>query len=90
MWVGHLASDTHDRIDHQILVDPRAQRFWDPHEISGDWFTERGLARFGFAWDIGYVYGADATLESPKVWLSPVIDHATELEATLLQLLGQA
>lgn len=63
-------------------------RFWDPGELSGRWFTEQGLSRFGFAWDIAYVYPKDAALELPQTWLSPVIDHAQELEATLLQLLA--
>lgn len=87
MWVKHLATDAQARIDSSIAADPRVARFWDPSEVSGRWFTEQRLSRFGFAWDIAYVYTKDAALESPQAWLSPVIHHAQELEATLLQLL---
>ena len=87
MWVKHLASDAKARIDDRILADPRVTRFWDPSEVSGRWFTEQGLSRFGFAWDIGFVYAAHAALESPHSLFSPVVDHAEELEATLRPLL---
>ena len=50
-------------INPGFFNDPRAVSFWDPHEISGNWFSQQPLGGLGggpVVWDAYYAFAAHA------------------------------
>src|SRR3954451_20404727 len=92
LWEPMYPGDERSKIPARMFDDPRVTSFWDPREISGTWFGERGLAGLrGVVWDAYYVFGPAARWDAAPGRLlsagSPIIGSVDALQRTLVPLL---
>lgn len=69
IWEPVFAPDASDpataraSINPALFSDPRAVSFWDPHDISGNWFSQQTLGGLGggpTVWDAYYAFEPSA------------------------------
>jgi hypothetical protein len=69
IWEPVYAPDASDpyaartNINPALFSDPRAVSFWDPHDISGNWFSHQPLGGLGgvpTVWDAYYAFAPSA------------------------------
>jgi hypothetical protein len=83
-------------INAALFSDPRATSFWDPHEISGTWFSHQPLGGLGggpIVWDAYFAFAPSAhwgqTAPTHLVAAgSTIIGNTDALEHSFVPLLG--
>ncbi len=91
-----LLGDDRSNVDANLIPDARATHFWDPDRLLGTWFPKqeeyKSLTFGPIAWDIYFLYGADAKWEdTPEPLVTSgrtVISKSANLEKSLNQLLA--
>ncbi len=93
MWEPILGGD-HDRATGatHAINGPQVTHYWDPEAASGRWFADNmPWEQSGPAWDVFYLFDADATWESAPdpvlAWGFTIVGERDVLQAGLDQLL---
>jgi hypothetical protein len=88
-----LGGDSRDDWDSRTLPDPRVVHFWDGEHVAGKWFAREVDGYQGIAWDVYYLYGPEATLETVPWALSgsggTIYRERETLKSQLLMLLNE-
>lgn len=64
VWLPMLAGDAREEWNGMTMPDARVTHFWDGDLQIGQWFATQVDGYDGVAWDIYYLYGADAVWET--------------------------
>jgi hypothetical protein len=64
VWLPMLGGDAREEWNGTAMSDPRVAHFWDGETQAGQWFAKQVDGYDGIAWDVYYLYGADATWNS--------------------------
>ena len=96
IWFNVIASDDRSGWTEGALTDERVLHIWDEKHILGEWFPQqqsyREHIRGDLAWDIYFLYGAEARWqETPEPLIdsgSPIISKRDELKANMAALLA--
>jgi hypothetical protein len=87
IWEPVYAPDASDpsaaltNINPALFNDPRATSFWDPHEISGNWFSHQPLGGLGggpTVWDAYYAFAPSAH------WAQSTLNHLVAAGSTII------
>jgi hypothetical protein len=94
LWEPMYPGDTRSKIPTRLFADPRVTSFWDPDEISGNWFAAHplgGLGGGGIVWDAYYAFPAGAkwrrALSAPVAAGSDIIGSTDGLRTSFIPLL---
>jgi hypothetical protein len=80
VWVNRGIGDDRESVDPALLEDERVTQYWDPEGLTGRHFADGE----GFAYDVYYVFGPDATWrDRPVDQARPVVDAVDRLRAQL-------
>ena len=95
VWVPFLAGTQQAAdVSQRVLPDPRVVHYWDGAASTSAWFAENVELSASPAWDVYYLYGADATwTDVPGPLVSSggtVIGRSSELSDAVAQLLRGA
>ena len=93
VWLPMLAGDAREEWNGMTMPDARVTHFWDGDLQIGQWFATQVDGYDGVAWDIYYLYGADAvweTVPSPLVGSGQTIYAERQmLKMQVITLLGK-
>ena len=64
VWLPMLAGDSREEWNGMTMPDARVIHFWDGDLQIGQWFARQVDGYDGVAWDIYYLYDADAVWET--------------------------
>ena len=61
VWFNMLSHDAGQRVDLNLIPDPRTTQLWDEQRLAGRFFAENEGFNFGqIAYDVYYLYGTGA------------------------------
>jgi hypothetical protein len=94
VWVPFLGgTESAASLSQRVLPDPRVVHFWDGSALTSAWFSDNVEHRIGPAWDVYYLFGADARwsdVPGPLVSSgATIIGRSSELKAAIEPLLAR-
>ena len=61
VWLNMVSNDARQRVDLNLIPDPRTTQLWDEQRLAGRFFAENEGFNFGqIAYDLYYLYGTGA------------------------------
>ena len=94
VWFNMLPNDARQRVDLNLIPDPRTTQLWDEQRLAGRFFAENEGFNFGqIAYDVYYLYGTGAEWNlNPAPLVSSeytILGKKNQLPDDLNGLLGQ-
>ena len=86
VWIPAIPSDRYEATERglTLITDERARHYWDGSQALGEAFAPVIAIRAKMAWDVYFVYGADASWGSsppqPLHWMHQMFQEDPEMQ----------